>query len=272
MPYVNLNESNYFIETYGQGRPLVLLHGFTGSVQNWSALIPALAQTRRVIAIDLLGHGSTDAPDNPERYRIEAAADDLRVLIESTARQPVDLLGYSMGGRLALATAARHPGLVRSLILESASPGLAAVEDRAKRAAQDRVLADRIEADGIEAFVESWEALPLWESQAQLSEVARRSLHNQRLNNRPGGLANSLRGMGTGEQPSLWAALPGIEVPTLLITGELDTKFSDIGADMQALLPHAQFVVVANAGHTVHLEQPDVYLTVVSAWLERGPV
>ncbi len=234
--------------------PLLLLHGFTGSSATWAEFMPHFG--RRALAPDLLGHGQTAAPDAPTRYTMENAAADLATLIEQTVAEPIHLLGYSMGGRLALYFALAYPDLVKTLTLESASPGLADPAARAQRRAADEALAAAIEADGISAFVKRWERLPLFANQARLAAPVRAALHAQRLKNDPVGLANSLRGMGTGVQPSCWPSLHEINPPTLLVVGALDEKFCTLNRLMQERMPHAQLYTIENAGHTVHLEAP----------------
>ncbi len=256
MPELLVNGVTYYVEVHGGGRPLLLLHGFTGSSQNWRSLLPGLVGHYEVILVDVLGHGRTASPPDENRYAIEQVAADLIAIVDELGYLDTGILGYSMGGRLALFTAVTHPHRIRHLILESASPGLATAVERQQRAAQDRELADWIEANGIEAFVQRWENLPLWASQQQLSPEIRQQLHLQRLQNDPTGLANSLRGMGTGAQPSLWEQLPILAMPVLLLTGELDTKFVAINRQMAELLPNAHPKIVPGAGHTVHLERP----------------
>jgi 2-succinyl-6-hydroxy-2,4-cyclohexadiene-1-carboxylate synthase len=172
------------------------------------------------------------------------------------------LLGYSMGGRIALYTT--FSGFFRALILESASPGVADPNEREQRRLNDEELAARIEREGIARFVEHWEQLPLFANQARLPQEVREELHTQRLRNDPKGLAQSLRGIGTGVQPSLHAQLPTLHIPVLLIAGELDTKFCTIARQMAQALPQAQLSIVPDAGHTVHVEQPEIFDTLVT--------
>lgn len=172
-----------------------------------------------------------------------------------------------MGGRLALYMAARRPDVVRSLILESASPGLADAAQRRERRRQDEQLAERIESGGVAAFVDAWEQLPLFASQKHLPDEVEDKLRRQRLNNSARGLARSLRGMGTGVQPSLWAELPGIGQPTLLLAGALDAKFVAINREMAVALPDGQLRLIEKAGHTIHLEQPALFAEVVAGFL-----
>lgn len=261
---VEINGVKLGVEMRGSENPhhntLVALHGFTGSAAAWGEHLDAFANAGlRVIALDMLGHGQSDAPGNPERYGIEHCKEDiLAALQELGVKQgEATLLGYSMGGRIALYTA--FSGFFRALILESASPGLADPRERASRRASDTRLAERIEREGIAAFVDYWEQLPLFASQHALPLEQRMALRTQRLANNGRGLANSLRGVGTGAQPALHAWLPQLNVPTLLIAGELDNKFCASAREMASVLPRAQLRIVANVGHTVHLESPRAF-------------
>lgn len=252
------------------GQTLVLLHGFTGSAAGWGAHMNAFATAGlRVIALDMLGHGASDAPADPRRYAIERCHDDILAALAAlgVARGEATLLGYSMGGRIALYTALRSPGSFRRLILESASPGLAGADERAARRASDAALAERIERDGILAFVDEWERLPLFASQRALPAALQHTLRAQRLRNSPQGLANSLRGVGTGAQPALHDQLPTLSLPTLLIAGALDAKYTAIARDMADTLPHARFASVAEAGHAVHFERPAKFDALVTAFV-----
>jgi 2-succinyl-6-hydroxy-2,4-cyclohexadiene-1-carboxylate synthase len=249
----------YCVRRSGSGDPLLMLHGFTGSGRIWDGFQFPGFQT---VAVDLLGHGDTDAPADPARYRIERAAADLADMLNESAF----VLGYSMGGRLALYFALHYPDRVRGLILESASPGLQSEQERDARAASDFALADSIERDGVAAFVDQWERLPLFATQTRDQCAMLRPI---RLAQRPHGLANSLRGMGTGVQPSLWGRLHAIAIPILILTGSLDAKYCTIGERMASLLPRAQQVIISDGGHTPHLEQRDAFGAAVQSFL-RG--
>jgi 2-succinyl-6-hydroxy-2,4-cyclohexadiene-1-carboxylate synthase len=194
-------------------------------------------------------------------------AADLAELLTRRAAAPAHWLGYSMGGRLALYVAVRQPGVVRSLTLVSATAGLATAAERQARRAADEALAARIERDGVAAFVDEWERNPLFAGLARLPGEARAALHEQRLNNSPVGLANSLRGMGAGAQPSLWARLAAVAAPSLLIAGELDAKFVTLNQRLAAVIPQATLRLIPDAGHTVHLEQPEAFLSTVTNFL-----
>lgn len=262
------NGLRYAVTETGRGAPLILLHGFTGSADGWQPLARRLADRHRLIAIDLPGHGRSDAPRDATRYRMERVAADLAALLLERDAAPADWLGYSMGGRLALYCAIEYPHLVRRLVLESASPGLTGTLEREARVAEDEALAARIERQGVAAFVNYWESLPLFASQARLPEATRAAQRAQRLDNNAQGLANSLRGMGTGVQPPLGPRLPELARPALLVVGELDEKFVAINRRMAAALPDGRLAVAPDAGHAVHLERPAWFSAAVGGFLE----
>jgi 2-succinyl-6-hydroxy-2,4-cyclohexadiene-1-carboxylate synthase len=252
--------------------PLVLLHGFTSRAAGWGSLLDALAEYQlHVIALDMLGHGQSSAPADAQRYTINHCQTDIIAALQVLGIRSGEaiLLGYSMGGRIALYSA--FSGFFRALILESASPGLADPLEREQRRQSDHALANRIEREGVPAFIAYWEQLPLFASQHTLPPERRATLHMQRLHNQAYGLANSLRGVGTGAQPALHDRLPTLTLPVLLITGALDTKFCTIAQHMAQSLPHAQLRVVPNAGHTVHLEQPAQFIQIVGEFCQDAP-
>jgi 2-succinyl-6-hydroxy-2,4-cyclohexadiene-1-carboxylate synthase len=242
------------------------MHGFTGSSHSWGpAVLDGLASAvGPPVLLDLPGHGRHAGDAAPWRFTFEAVEAEINAL---AGGEPADLVGYSMGGRFALAYAVRNPGRVRRLVLESASPGLETEEERVERRASDEALARFVENEGIEAFVERWEALELFESQRSLPAAARATHRARRLLNHPRSVAASLRGLGAGALPSYWGSLAGLRIPVLIVAGALDRKFAAVGARMAELLPDARLVEVAGAGHTVHLEQPDAWLGAVTGFL-----
>ena len=255
------------VERAGDGPPLLVLHGFTGSAAGWGPLVAAWAPFFTALAVDLPGHGRSASPADVAAYTMAATVADLVAVLDRAGVARAHVLGYSMGGRVALALALAHPDRVGALVLESASPGLAEAGERAARVAADAALAARIEREGVPAFVDYWEALPLWASQARLSAEARAALRAQRLQNTPVGLANSLRGRGTGSQPPLWDRLGDLAAPTLLVAGCDDAKFSDLARRMAEAIPANELLLVRSAGHAVHLEQPAVFARLVRDFL-----
>src|SRR3712207_3347755 len=157
MTLVRAHGIDFHLLDRGNGPPLILLHGFTGSSASWAHVIDDLTKGHRVIAIDLIGHGRSAAPRDPSRYAVESALDDLAEVVRQLGLERAHWLGYSMGGRLALGLALRHPSLVSSLTLESATAGIPHDDERDQRSVADENLARRIEDLGVEAFVKEWE-------------------------------------------------------------------------------------------------------------------
>src|SRR5690606_4372959 len=198
----------------GEGPPLLLLHGFTGAADSWpDRTLAGLSRTHRVIAPDLPGHGRSDAPPDPARYALPRVVDDLAYLLGELGAASATWVGYSMGGRIALGAAVLAPERVERLVLEGASPGLADEEERRTRRAQDEALARRLESEGIRAFVDHWESLPIFASQQRLPAPTQEAQRTRRLRSDPLGLAACLRGLGTGSQPSFWERLGEVRAP-----------------------------------------------------------
>ena len=267
MPRLSVDDAQINVETAGSGPALVLLHGFTASAAVWEPHVGEFARRYHTVAVDLLGHGLSDAPDDPRRYDLAHCVEDVLGVLDRLAIRRASILGYSMGGRAALALAIAAPERLSALILESASPGLRDPEVRLTRAAQDAMLADAIERDGVETFVDQWERLPLFAGHASLPEDARSALRALRLQNRAAGLANSLRGFGQGVMMPMHDFLGGIRTPTLILAGALDQQYCDVGRDMSARIPSAVLRIVEGAGHTIHLEQPEIFRQAVLDFL-----
>ncbi|MBF2456168.1 2-succinyl-6-hydroxy-2,4-cyclohexadiene-1-carboxylate synthase [Listeria welshimeri] len=265
-----VNGQTYYVTNTVNGEKpvLLMLHGFTGSNKTFQESITHLEEHFSIVAPDLLGHGKTDSPDEIERYSIERIVDDLVTIIQELKIMQCFVLGYSMGGRVATALASAHPEMVRGLILVSSSPGLAQKDLQESRVQADNRLADMLESEGIRSFVDYWEKLALFASQEVLSDELKKRIRLERLAQNPNGLAMSLRGMGTGKQPSYWNHLADFTFPVLLMTGSLDEKFEKIAQEMQQLLPNSTHVTVQNAGHAVYLEQPNIFISQLTNWLE----
>jgi 2-succinyl-6-hydroxy-2,4-cyclohexadiene-1-carboxylate synthase len=257
----------YHVETYGEGFPLLLLHGFTGDGSTWAPYRDVWGQHSRLIIPDIIGHGNTDAPDDLNRYQIEAVAADLVNILDQLDVKQVDILGYSMGGRLALTISLLYPERVRKLILESASPGLLTEKERQDRRKKDTELAKLINEQGILSFVDYWENIPLFSTMNALPESNKETIRKQRLANSQKGLANSLLGMGTGSQPSWWKDLSNLGGEVLLLTGEKDQKFLLIAENIKKNCSSATLVVFNETGHAIHVEEIEKFGTIVSDFL-----
>lgn len=262
-----INDVNYNVSVTGNGPPIILLHGFTGDSTTWNPLISYLNGSYKVISVDIIGHGQTDSPSDMSRYKMEHVSYDLMLLMEKMSINKAHILGYSMGGRLALSFAMFYPEKVISLILESSSPGLKTLGEREERKKSDALLANMIEEQGIESFIYYWEDISLFSTQKQLSKEKQKQIRNQRLANNKNGLANSLKGMGTGSQPSWWDQLERFNKPVKLICGEADEKFCDIAKEMELKFPDCQLTIVPKAGHAIHVEVSEIFGTIVREFL-----
>lgn len=248
-------------------RPAVLfVHGFMGRAADWSPVIAAVADRAFCIAVDLPGHGaSVELPEGA--YAMEAAVERLVAVLDAEAIPRCAVVGYSMGGRTALHLALRHPTRCTSLLLESASPGLDSDAARARRRRLDAQRAQQITGD-FEAFLQRWYRMPLFASLARHDLVE--AMVARRRANRPGELARSLRGMGTGAQASCWERLPALRIPTLALTGALDAKYVGVTQRITARAPRIPSAIVPGAGHNVHAERPPIFVARLRRFLAQS--
>lgn len=237
-------------------RRVGLVHGFTQTRRCWGALPTRLAATHEVLVLDAPGHGESSSvrADLPESGRLIGA---------TTGR--ATLVGYSMGGRMALHLALDQPDLVERLVLVGATAGIGDPDERARRRAADDALAAHLEAVGMTRFIDEWLAQPLF---ASLSPAA--ACRAERLTNSVDGLASSLRSAGTGTQEPLWDRLGSLVMPVLVVAGRDDAKFRALGQQLVAGIgPNAELAVIDGAGHSAHLEQPEAFADLVETWLSR---
>ncbi|MET0772466.1 MAG: alpha/beta fold hydrolase [Candidatus Limnocylindrales bacterium] len=260
----------YDLHDTGRGPVLVLLHGFAGSSRTWGPLVTGLGDGRRLVAIDLLGHGGSDGP-TPERQAVERQGADLAWLIDGQCGGAVDVLGYSLGARVALWLAVTTPQLVARLVLESPSPGIDDASERDARVTADERWAALLDAGDLAAFHAAWEAQPVFASRAGLPDDARTAIRDAHLAASARGLAASLRGAGQGVMPSLHDRLAAVGAPALVIAGDLDPVGRGRAAAVAQRLPDAHLEVVPDAGHAPHLERPDAFLSLVTDFLAHRP-
>ncbi|MFX3675059.1 MAG: 2-succinyl-6-hydroxy-2,4-cyclohexadiene-1-carboxylate synthase [Paenisporosarcina sp.] len=254
---------SYIIKNPKANQTVVFLHGFTGSTKTWNEVIEQLSSDIRIVAVDLIGHGKSSTKLPIERYRIEEQVEDLKSLFDYLHLSTFTLIGYSMGGRVALAYACTYPDQLSKLLLESASPGIDDRHDRMLRIEADERLATKIENEGLVDFVDFWEQIPLFQSQKLLPDKTKMAIRSERLDQNPMGLAYSLRGIGTGQQPSYWSHLPDLPIPVVCITGEYDKKFKMIAENMTSLLKYGQHIEVLGVGHAIHVENPVQFATII---------
>lgn len=247
--------------------PRVLaLHGFTGRGSDFAILQPWVPATLE--APDLVGHGPVSWPREDALWTLKGEARRIAAL----ANMHQAVLGYSMGGRLALQLAVDHPGCVSALILIGATPGIRTAAERASRVEADAQRAAYISEVGVVPFLDTWAQHPVIRSQQSIPTPVRETLRRARAESSAAGLARSLTGMGTGAMADLWGHLPALSMPVLLITGALDEKFSAIATEMASILPRARHIQVPGAGHCAHLERPEATGALIGRFLtDLGP-
>ncbi|PSB29328.1 2-succinyl-6-hydroxy-2,4-cyclohexadiene-1-carboxylate synthase [Stenomitos frigidus] len=243
--------------------PVVLfLHGFLGSSADFDAAIAHLSEQFCCLAVDLPGHGETVVDGEEELYTMPKTANAIVAWLDELQVSRCFLVGYSMGGRLALYLALHFPQRFPKVVLESASPGLPTATERAARLRHDHALADRLEAD-FPAFLVHWYSQPLFYSLRHQPTFLQ--VQERRSRNRPSELAKSLRRLSTGLQPSLWDLLPQTP-PTLLLVGEDDRKFCAINQAMADGCATIQLEMISGCGHVIHLEKTAAFIKAVQAF------
>jgi 3-oxoadipate enol-lactonase len=260
----NGSELNYTVR--GEGHPVILIHGIAASLFDWRFLIPELADNEyRAYAMDLLGHGESPKPDDPEAYHFEALSRQLADWISSLdLNEPVNLIGHSLGGAFGLDYAARHPGLVKSLILvdpyyriKQLSPFLRAANRRP--AIAEKAL--RMVPEWIVTAVMSWDVKPMNELSKQVrlqiaEDYKRAAPHIMQI---------------THTVPDLGPEATKIKSRTLVVWGENDLTLNT--ASFPALrkqIPNATDHVIPSCGHQPHLVKPGVFNRIVLDFL-AGP-
>lgn len=251
-----INDYSYQVNVVGEGQPTwVFLHGFLGSQQEFSEIRPIGTS----VYVTLKGFGPNAPLVTTEDLLVKNQIQDIKQLLEELKMTKVNLVGYSMGARLALSYAITFPDTLNQLVLESGTAGLANEADRNARQTKDELLAQELMEQGMTSFVDMWEALPLFATQHNVSSSQQQAVRQQRLNQESTNMAASLRAFGTGSMPNYWPVLGRLDVPTTIITGERDEKFTAIGRLLSAHIEDSRQIVVPGTGHNVHLEAVEIF-------------
>jgi 2-succinyl-6-hydroxy-2,4-cyclohexadiene-1-carboxylate synthase len=248
------------VRRFGTGPALVALHGFTYTGAQFADLAGRIGRT--IVAPDLPGHGRSGHHPTDIDAVCEAVAGEIERF-----GVPVDLLGYSQGGRVALLTALRFPSFVDRLVLVSANPGISA-DERAERAAADVRTAERIRSSGIDRFLDEWTTTGIT-STAHLPGPVRTEDLTVRRDNTAEGLALAIEGYGQGSQPSAWERLGELSGDVLVVTGSDDERYADIGRRVAEAIDRAEHRAIPGARHNPMLDTPEAFAAAVSEFLDR---
>jgi 2-succinyl-6-hydroxy-2,4-cyclohexadiene-1-carboxylate synthase len=238
---------------------LYALHGFTETDESWAETLAGDVPGLRCPLMP--GHGGRPCPQGLSMR--QAAAE----IAAGMPADPVDVVGYSMGGRVALTLALDHPQRVRRLILVSCHPGIRDPAERELRRRRDESLAQVLEEDGIGPFMAWWEVQAALRPFRPFPSAVSESVRARRLNQDPNGLAACLRALGGGAMDDQWGRLAGLRMPTLLISGAADARYMRTMDAMAAQIPGCRRDVVLKSGHAVHREQPQVVAQMVAAFV-----
>lgn len=270
MSWVSLPQYRFFYRLRGEASAprVCFLHGFMGDSRDFDVAIDQLASTAYCLTLDLPGHGQTETKDGIAGYTMPAIAQGILALLTQLDFLPCHLVGYSMGGRLALDLVHRFPQSFLSVLAESASPGLATAMERQQRWHQDERWAVELETTDWTVCLAKWYNQPLF---ASLRDApCFQPMLQRRRQNCPKTLALALRGMSTGVQLPLWEALAHFGIPITLLVGEGDVKFREINQRMARCCRAAQLVVLPDCGHAPHLEVPGLFAAAVQVHLQQS--
>jgi pimeloyl-ACP methyl ester carboxylesterase len=254
------------VEVLGAGPALFLVHGHGGAKEDFADHVDRLAQDHRVVVFDHRGHGSSGKPDVAEAYSLDRMAADVLSVADHLGEDRIRLLGHSMGGMVARRIAVNAPHRLEALILMDTSHGPLAALD-----------GDLIEMGAQMALTEGMPALKeILDRASPLDNPAYRRL----LDERPGYQEFQDR-KWKALSPMMWATmarairdqsddlalLADLDVPTLVLVGELDLPFLDQSAAMAGTIPGATLAVIETAGHSPQFEAPDAWIAVIVEFL-----
>jgi 2-succinyl-6-hydroxy-2,4-cyclohexadiene-1-carboxylate synthase len=256
-PLIRLNEGK---------SPVIFLHGFMGSKNDWLPVANLLSREYECILFDLPGHGEnlTDSPI-PQMENVIYALDEQRRVLNI---ERWDVVGYSLGGRIALRYELQFSSHVKSLTMISSSPGIDNEVDRANRRKQDQLWAELMNVLPLEEFIAAWYEQPIFRSLSAKPELLSR-IRQFRQDINVTAMSEVLTTWGQGTIPSVWPRLPSLPMPCLYIAGKLDEVYCRISVRVKNLLPAAQIAIVENAGHAVHLEQSEDVAVLIRNFIHR---
>jgi 2-succinyl-6-hydroxy-2,4-cyclohexadiene-1-carboxylate synthase len=248
--------------------PVVFLHGFMGAGADWLPIAENYANRFFCLMPDLPGHGHNIHLPLAQPLDFDSVVNGLNLLLEQLNLDRISLVGYSLGGRIALYAALKFPQKIRSLVLESCHAGIVDEQARRERAEADDRQAEAVLTHGLETFVERWYEMDLFRTLQSQSQLLA-EIKEKRKKNDPRWVAKTLKELSPGRQPPLWTKLGALPMPVLLIAGTLDTKYTELAAKMSQQIPRARLEIIPGVGHNVHLEYPKQFGKVISVFLQE---
>ncbi len=239
--------------------PLLLLHGWMGSCEDYAEIIELLRSRFYCIAIDLPGHGKTEVIGNDLGYNFVNTALGIIQLLDSLEIDRTSIAGYSFGGRLGLYLALEFPDRFARVMLESTSPGLPSEFDRQTRVIQDWQTIDRLETANFADFVRDWYRQSIFvgiEKHPNFDDLIQRRI----ATNQPSNLIKSVERAGLGMQPYLGDRLKVHTQSISLIVGALDRKFVTINRTMHQDCPATILAIVPDCSHNIHFQNPQIWI------------
>lgn len=245
---------------------VVFLHGFLGSGAVFLPLVSALRGVCNPVLVDLAGHGGTHFPQQVQRYHLSHQMADLETLLRSLNSSHIILYGYSMGGRLAIQFAARHPHLLQALILESTSSGTEGFSALRDRMQTDHARAREILQD-YHGFLERWNRLPMFKGGLSDPHQYAEYMNIQRSQD-PVSISNSMMGFSAALMPDIKALLRALPLQVMVLAGAYDQAYVHHSERLQQWIPGCTMHIVAKAAHRVHLDRPDAVTELLLAFIQ----
>jgi pimeloyl-ACP methyl ester carboxylesterase len=265
--FVRVGDQLVHIEQAGSGEPVVLIHGFGASTYSWRKVMPALAASHRVVAIDLNGFGYTQRPKSRASYTREAQAKLVLGTLDALGIDRAHIVGHSYGGGLTLYLASRHPERFRTMVLvDSSAPTYA--NDRRSRFAALRPL-DVLFVRSVvlrPGMVRKGLLRSYYDDSLVTPELVQAYLDRLAVE----GVGGAFYGLTAPAPAGEPVELEKIAVPSLVIWGAHDLLISpETGRRAAARLPHAEFVLFDKSGHLPMEEEPEAFLSTILPFLER---
>ncbi len=271
MPFAHVNDLNLYYELQGQGFPIVLVHEFAGSIRSWDETIDILRGKLRVLAYNCRGYPPSSVPEDMECYSQAISSNDLRALLDHLGIARTVVAGLSMGGSVALQFAINHPNRVSALVIASSGSGS---DNKLQFAETFEAVARQLENEGTQAVGDRYLTGPTRLTLKRKRPELWRKLRDDFASSSVRGLANTIRGTIT-KRPTVYeleASLRALSVPTLIMAGELDAPVLAPSRFLAATILTARLKILEGTGHTINLEEPEIFSLAILEFLKNVKV